>query len=70
MPAVEQLSQRLGLLTTKEVALRLGVSVAKVHRLIGKGILVPATKVDGQTGTYYFNEADLPEPTEPEVAAS
>lgn len=57
---MENLSHRLGLLTTKEVAERLGVSVAKVHRLILKGDLKPVTKADGRTGSYYFDEDDLP----------
>lgn len=57
---MESLSARLGgLLTTKEVAERLGVSVAKVHRLIGKGILTPATRADGQTGSYYFEASQI-----------
>lgn len=64
---MESLSSKLGLLTTKEVADRLGVSVAKVHRLIGKGIITPVARVDGQTGGYYFKPDELPEP---EQAAS
>jgi excisionase family DNA binding protein len=67
---VESLSNSLGLLSTKEVALRLGVSVAKVHRLIAKGVLTPVTKAGGQTGSYYFEPDALPDPTEPEQAAS
>lgn len=58
---MESLSAKLGgLLSTKDVAERLGISVAKVHRLIGKGVLTPVTKADGLTGSYYFNEDELP----------
>lgn len=58
---MESLSAKLGgLLSTKEVADRMGISVAKAHRLIGKGILKPVTKADGLTGSYYFAEDELP----------
>ena len=59
---MESLSEILGdMLTTKEVADRLGVSVAKVHRLIAAKVIAPEFKLDGQTGRYYFKAADIEE---------
>lgn len=55
MHDMENLSEILGdVLTTKEVAERLNISVAKVHRLILSRALTPDFKVDGTTGRYYF----------------
>jgi excisionase family DNA binding protein len=58
---MENLSEILppGLLSTKEVADRLGISIAKVHRLVLKSQLHPAFKLDGQTGRYYFKADDI-----------
>lgn len=56
---MENLSEILGLLTVKDVAERLDVSIAKVHRLITKGALTPAAKADGQTGSLYFRPEDI-----------
>ena len=57
---MESLSEILGdMLTTKEVADRLGVSVAKVHRLIAAGVIAPHFKLDGKTGRYYFAASDV-----------
>lgn len=62
MAGMENLSEILGdMLTTKEVADRLGVSVAKVHRMVAAKVLQPQFKVDGQTGSFYFKAADVDE---------
>jgi len=45
-----------GLLTTAEVARRLGVVRWTVCRLVAEGRLVPAGKLPGPNGAYLFTE--------------
>lgn len=62
---MENLSQSLaGLVTTREVADRYGLTVRQVHHLITTGTLKPVDKLPGLTGTYLFAQADLPESLE------
>lgn len=42
------------LLTTTEVAQRLGVDVRTVHRMVANGRLVPEQKLPGRTGSFVF----------------
>jgi excisionase family DNA binding protein len=59
---MEILSETLSaMLTTKDVAERLGVSVAKVHRLVDKGEIVPALQLPGSTGRFYFTDETIDE---------
>ena len=46
-------------LTTKQVAERLGKSVATVNRMAADGRLPYAVKVPGETGAYLFDPADI-----------
>lgn len=43
-----------GLLTTRQVADRLGVNVRRVHTLVTNGVLVPASRLDGPRGALFF----------------
>ena len=52
MPKVE-------LLTTAEVAERLGVSVWTVHRWTDAGRITPAVKAPGIRGAYMFEPAEV-----------
>jgi excisionase family DNA binding protein len=54
-------------ITTKELAVRLGISVRQIQRLVTRGKLHPSKKLPGRTSTYLFNEADYPalEATQP-----
>jgi excisionase family DNA binding protein len=62
MHPMENLSETLAaMLSTKDVAERLGVSVAKVHRLVDNGTIVPAFKLDGITGRCYFTGEQIDE---------
>lgn len=49
------------MLSTKEVAERLGVSVRTVHRRVESGLLVPTQTIPGNTriAAYLFDEADV-----------
>lgn len=47
------------LLTTRNVADRLGVTVRQVHTLIANGHLTPVSRLDPPTGTYFFAEAEV-----------
>lgn len=44
-----------GLLTTSEVAARLGVARQTVVQRVQRGALVPATKLNGPRGAYLFD---------------
>ena len=57
------------LLTTAEVAERLGVDVRTVHRMVAAGRLAPVQKLAGRTGAYVFS-ADAIEGVEAERQAS
>lgn len=46
-------------LTTKQVAERLGKSVATVKRMAADGRLPYAVKVPGDTGAYLFDPTDI-----------
>ena len=46
-------------LTTKQVAERLGKSIATVKRMAADGRLPYAVKVPGDTGAYLFDPADI-----------
>ena len=48
------------LLTSGQVATRLGVSIWTVHNMVKDGRLTPAGKVPGRTGSYLFD----PDPVE------
>ena len=45
----------ISLLTTKQVAERLGVNVRRVHTLVGQGRLVPVSRLDGPRGALFFS---------------
>lgn len=47
------------LVSTAEVAQRLGVDVRTVHRMVSEGTLTPAAKLPGKTGAYVFDPADI-----------
>lgn len=47
------------LLTSPEVATRLGRSIRTVHRLVISGQLVPAQKLPGPNGAFLFDPADV-----------
>ena len=47
------------LLTSKQVADRLGVSVSTISRLVASGRLKPALRLDGIRGAMWFKPADL-----------
>ena len=47
------------LLTSPQVASRLGVSIRTVHRLADSGALMPALKLPGPTGAYLFRPDDV-----------
>lgn len=57
------------LLTTAEVARRLGVDVRTVHRMVAAGRVAPVQKLSGKTGAYVFS-ADVIESVETERQAS
>lgn len=57
------------LLTTAEVAQRLGVDVRTVHRMVASGRLTPVQKLPGRTGSYVFSAAAV-EAVAPEREAS
>lgn len=44
------------LLTSQEVAIRLGCSVRTVHRLVTSNQLTPAQKLTGPNGAYLFEQ--------------
>lgn len=47
------------LVTTAEVADRLGCDVRTVHRMVRTGRLTPVQKLPGRTGSYVFSPADI-----------
>ncbi len=47
------------LLTSPQVAHRLGKSIRTVHRLAESGDLVPVQKLPGPNGAYLFRESDV-----------
>lgn len=47
------------LLTSPQVALRIGKSIRTVHRLVLSGELVPAMKLPGPNGAFLFRPADV-----------
>lgn len=47
------------LLTTKQVADRLGVAVSTVSRMARDGRLIPALKTDGLRGAMWFEASDV-----------
>ena len=47
------------LLSTRDAAQRLGVSVPTVTKLARDGVLVPAAKAPGRRGAYLFDEHDV-----------
>lgn len=47
------------LLTSPEVALRLGCSTRTVHRLVTSQNLAPAQKLPGPNGAFLFDPADV-----------
>lgn len=47
------------LLTTSEVAEKLGVDRSWVTRLVSSGRLVPAMRLPGRTGALLFDPADI-----------
>lgn len=47
------------LVTTAEVARRLGVDVRTVHRMVQRGELVPVVKGEGIRGPMFFDAAVL-----------
>jgi DNA-binding transcriptional MerR regulator len=49
----------LNVLTTKQVADRLGITVRQAHHLIDRGSLVPVSRLDPPTGTYFFAESEV-----------
>lgn len=46
------------MLTTQEMAARLGVSVRTIHRMVAAGTLTPARKLPGRTGGYLFSDTE------------
>ena len=46
-----------GLLTSPEVALRIGRSNRTVHRLVASNQLIPAQKLPGPNGAFLFDPA-------------
>ena len=46
-------------LTTRQAADRLGVSVWTIHGLVRNGKLAPLYKLEGTTGAYAFDPADV-----------
>lgn len=46
-------------IATAETAELLGVSVRTVHRMVAQGMLPPAGKLPGRTGSYLFDEGDV-----------
>jgi len=47
------------LLTSPQVAHRLGCSVRTVHRLVESDELIPAQKLPGPNGAFLFDAADV-----------
>jgi excisionase family DNA binding protein len=47
------------LLTTAQVAKRLGVDVRTIHRWVKRGTLTPALKATGIRGPLFFDEDDV-----------
>lgn len=47
------------LLTSPQVALRLGKSIRTVHRLAESGALVPTQKLPGPNGAFLFRRTDV-----------
>jgi len=52
-------SEIADLLTTSQVAKRVGRTVATVNRWAAEGRLKPALKLPGDTGAYLFHRADV-----------
>jgi len=48
------------LITTAQVATILGVSRRQVNRMVAAGKLVPAQKLEGQTGAHLFRRDAIP----------
>ena len=49
------------LITTKEAAAQLGVSVSTISRMVATDRLKAATKLDGLRGAYLFRTEDIDE---------
>lgn len=47
------------LLTSPQVALRLGCSTRTVHRLVTSNDLIPAHRLPGPNGAFLFDSADV-----------
>lgn len=47
------------LIATREVANRLGVTVATVSRMVKRGDLPAVQKLPGRTGAYLFDRAEI-----------
>ena len=57
------------LLTSKDVAARLGITVRQVSRLVERGKLTFAAQAPGPRGAFLFDPADIDALTEPDTAA-
>lgn len=58
------------LLSTAEVAVRLGKSVATVNRYVQRGILEPTAQGPGERGARLYDPADVAELAEPKAAVT
>jgi excisionase family DNA binding protein len=47
------------LLSTKQAAERMGVSVSTISRLVASRKLTPALRLEGKTGPMFFNQEDV-----------
>jgi excisionase family DNA binding protein len=56
-------------ISTKEAAAHLGVSVATVARLVTAGRLTPALKLEGIRGAMWFHRTDIAALTSTEAAS-